>query len=383
MAEEFFYDDVAIDVVPTSHEKEIVDLFDRTPAFKIGFIGVGQCGNNFATAFHRLGYRRVLLVNTAEADLNAIEDQIAKLPVGAQGAGKDPEVGRKQVKDKLTEIRSHILRECAGFEKLVICMGLGGGTGSGGGPEIVKLAQQLVQDNGGQPDRDVIAIVTLPNPKVDGPRQCFNALQAYGSLQKLNVPLITIDNSLVEKVVPTTYADIWGPVNMWVARTFHAFNNFAGQESQQGVLDACDLNDIISRGNITFSACSIPDIDNKHAIAEKIVTRLKHSMFAATDLSTAEAAGCIVLINETVKFELGASDVEPALEALNNLMRKNSTLHRGIYVRNLPAKTGTGPAMFWYVILSGIDKPAETLNRIFEKAKSYSQEYGTLAAFFD
>jgi cell division protein FtsZ len=383
MSDEFYYDDYNEPVEnEVSTDKEIVDIFDRTPAFRLGFVGVGQCGNNLATAFHRIGYRRVLLINTATGDLNAIEDQIAKLPIDTQGAGKDPELGAKRTKDKLTEIRTQILRECSGFEKLVICMGLGGGTGSGGGPEIVKTAQQLVNDIGGDIHRDVIAIVTLPNPRVDGPRQCFNALQAYGQLCKLNIPLVTVDNTLVEKAVPTNYSDIWGPVNMWIARTFHAFNNFAGQESQQGVLDACDLNDIISRGNITFSACAIGDISDKHAISDKIINNLKRSLFAQTDLSTADAAGCIVLINENVKDKLAAADIAPAFETLNSLMRKNSTLHRGIYIRNLPSKTGTGPAMFWYVILSGIARPEETLTRIFDKAKNYSQEYGNLGAFF-
>jgi hypothetical protein len=363
--------------------KEITDLFDRPPAFKVGFIGVGQCGNNLATAFHRVGYRRVLLLNTATADLNAIEDQIAKLAIDSAGAGKDPHIGKSRVMDKITTIRSNILRELADFEKIVVCMGLGGGTGSGGGPEIVKIAQDIVKSRGGDPQKDVIVIETLPNPQVDGPRQCFNALEAYAAIDALKVPTICVDNVLVGRAIQTTYKDIWGPVNMWIARTFHAFNNFANQESQQGVLDARDLNDVISRGRITFSACGIKDIGDKYSVSERIVGNLTKSLFAAANLRSAEAAGCVVLINQSFADRLSSADLEPAFEELNNLMRKHSTLHRGIYVRDLASAKGSGPAMFWYVMLSGIDHPWETLETLFNKAKAFSQEYANVKAFFE
>ena len=102
--------------------KTITDNFNDEPAFKMGIIGVGQCGNNLAQAFHRIGYRRVLLVNTAQTDLNSIEDQIAKLPIDKQGAGKDPAVGKARVEAKSTQIRSGMLREFGDdFEKIIVC----------------------------------------------------------------------------------------------------------------------------------------------------------------------------------------------------------------------------------------------------------------------
>ena len=130
----------------------------------MGIIGVGQCGNNLAQAFHSIGYRRVLLVNTAQTDLDSIEDQITKLPIAKQGAGKDPTVGKTRVEEKATQIRSGMLREFGeDFEKIIVCVGLGGGTGSGGGPSVIKLAKEIVKDRGGDPAKDVVSIVTLPD----------------------------------------------------------------------------------------------------------------------------------------------------------------------------------------------------------------------------
>ena len=148
--------------------KTITDNFKLDPAFKIGIVGVGQCGNNLAQAFHRIGYRRVLLVNTAQTDLDAIEDQIAKLPIDKQGAGKDPAVGKERVESRATQIRNGMLREFGeDFEKVIVCIGLGGGTGSGGGPAVVKIAQEIVKARGGYTSKDVITIVTLPDPNID------------------------------------------------------------------------------------------------------------------------------------------------------------------------------------------------------------------------
>ena len=126
--------------------KVITDNFKQAPAFKMGIIGVGQCGNNLATAFHRIGYRRVLLLNTAQTDLDSIEDQITKLPIDRQGAGKDPAVGKERVEAKVAQIRNGMLREFGeDFEKIVVCIGLGGGTGSGGGPAVVQISSFVLR----------------------------------------------------------------------------------------------------------------------------------------------------------------------------------------------------------------------------------------------
>ena len=138
-------------------------------------------------------------MNTAQTDLDSIEDQITKLPIDRQGAGKDPAVGKERVEAKVTQIRNGMLREFGkDFEKIIICLGLGGGTGSGGGPAVVQIAKDIIKDRGGTPASDVIVVVTLPDPNIDGPRQCFNALQAYGQLVNLGVPMIIIDNAQKE-----------------------------------------------------------------------------------------------------------------------------------------------------------------------------------------
>ena len=364
--------------------KTITDNFKHELAFKMGIIGVGQCGNNIATAFHRLGYRRVLLLNTAQTDLDAIEDQIAKLPIDKQGAGKDPAVGKERVEVKATQIRSGMLREFGeDFEKIIVCIGLGGGTGSGGGPAVVKIAQNIIRERGGHPKKDVIVIVTLPDPNIDGPRQCFNALKAYGHIANLDVPMIIIDNAQVTSLIKAKLADSWGPINSWIARTFHQFNAYANRSSNLGSFDGNDFNDIISRGRLLFSAFLVKELKDKYAIGDAMAKNLDRSLFAKCDTRTAVAAGCLMIINPRVGEDLQMSDIAPAFHELNAIMKPNSTLHRGIYIPTDWAKQDIekNPDLFCYVLFGGMDHPMPTLNGLFEKARNYNQSYGSVGAF--
>ena len=363
--------------------KTITDNFKNAPAFKMGIIGVGQCGNNLAQAFHRIGYRRVLLVNTAQTDLDAIEDQIPKLPIDKQGAGKDPAVGKARVEAKATEIRNGMLREFGeDFEKIIVCLGLGGGTGSGGGPEVVRIAADIVKDRGGNPAKDVIVIVTLPDPNIDGPRQCFNALVAYGQIANLNVPMTIIDNAQVGSIIRAKLADGWTPINMWIARTFHMFNVYASTPSDLGAFDSNDLNDIIGRGRLLFSAFRVTQLKDRYAIGDIMAANLERSLFAKCDKATAVAAGCLMVINPRVGNDLSMEDISPALKELNSIMRPNSTLHRGIYIPDWSSQDQEKyPDLFCYVILGGLDHPKVTLNGLFEKARNYDQRYGSVGAF--
>jgi cell division GTPase FtsZ len=383
---EFEFDNFveADEAQPATTSKTVVDTFKNAPAFKVAVVGVGQCGNNLATAFHRIGYRRVLLLNTAQTDLDSIEDQIAKLPIDRQGAGKDPAVGKARVEAKATQIRNGMLREFGeDFEKIIVCIGLGGGTGSGGGPAVINLAQDVIRSRGGDPAKDVIVITTLPDPNVDGPRQCFNAIKAYGQMVNMGVPMTIIDNAQVGSIIRAKLADGWTPINMWIARTFHMFNAYANRPSDHGAFDGNDLNDVIRRGRLLFAAFRVSQLKDKYAIADVMAANLERSLFARCNTKTAVAAGCLMVINPRVGNDLTMEDITPALQELNNIMQPSSTLHRGIYIPNdwTSQDIEKNPDLFCYVILGGLDHPLPTLNGLFEKAKNYDQSYDSVAAF--
>jgi cell division GTPase FtsZ len=384
--DEFGDFDNFLDVPGEDPAREVQDDFsDPKPAFRCAVIGAGQGGGNIAAQFYQVGYRRVLAVNTATADLDAIKEPIVKLALDQHGAGKDREFARNLVLTKASRIRSAMGAAFGDhYEKIIVCMALGGGTGSGGGPEIVRIAQELIQQRGGNPNRDVLVIAVLPESAIDGPRQCFNAMKAYGQIEQLNVPRLYVDNSQLRKMIKTTFGNHWTPLNHRIVNTFHKFNAFATRESDHTVCDSRDLDDVISRGRFIFSAFRIDNLDHKHTIGGIMGDRLENSLFARVKLSTAKAAACMMILNRSaVVGKRSVDDIAPAFTELNNLMMPNSTLHQGIYMIDLQtAPDGKlPPDLFCYVMLGGLDHPYDSLTPIFGKAKSYSPEYGTLSAF--
>ena len=92
--------DIPMPQLPKQKE-EIQDKVEG--AFKFGFLGAGQGGSRIAEIFHKLGYRKVAVLNTAQQDLNTIKID-HKLCIGDGGAGKDPEKARKQFEERREDI---------------------------------------------------------------------------------------------------------------------------------------------------------------------------------------------------------------------------------------------------------------------------------------
>jgi len=362
------------------------DEFDTKPAFRLGIVGIGQCGNNFAAEFYKIGYRKVLAINTAKTDLDSVNEPIEKLLIGHQGAGKNPEVGRECIEAKTTRIRTTMCRLFEGrVDKIVICMGLGGGTGSGGGPEVVKIAKDLIKEWRGDPEKDVIVIATLPEPTISGSRVCYNALLAYREIERLHVPRLYVDNGKMQDIIKTTIGNRWDRMNHWVVKTFHECNSYAAKTSEYGNFDGQDLNDLLRHGRFIFSAIPIPTLDDKFSIGDVIAQYLERSLFTKMNLKTAVAAGCIMILNKATVADRDPRDLNHALVELISMMQKGSTLHNGVYLETFPAKKGARTYdLICYVLLSGLGHPQETLELLFEKGKSSApEEFGTLSAIID
>ena len=86
---------------PPKQKEEIQDKVEG--AFKFAFIGAGQGGSRIAEIFHKLGYRKIAVINTAQQDLNTIKVD-HKLCIGDGGAGKNPDVARKKFDERKEDI---------------------------------------------------------------------------------------------------------------------------------------------------------------------------------------------------------------------------------------------------------------------------------------
>ena len=111
---------------------------------KIKVIGVGGGGNNVVNRMVRTGARGVdfVAVNTDKQALN-VSAATYKIQIGeelthGQGAGSDPEVGRKSAE----ESRNQIAKALEDTDMVFITAGMGGGTGTGGAPIVAEIARE-------------------------------------------------------------------------------------------------------------------------------------------------------------------------------------------------------------------------------------------------
>ena len=133
--------------------------------FSLKVFGVGGAGGNAIDHMAQQDFAGVefLAINTdaqALAQLGVAERMTlgAKLTRGL-GTGGDPEMGRAAAEEDLEKIRSL----CAGADIVCVVAGLGGGTGTGAGPVVARLARES--------GALVLGIVTLPFEFEGGRRQ--------------------------------------------------------------------------------------------------------------------------------------------------------------------------------------------------------------------
>ena len=110
----------------------------------IKVVGVGGAGNNVVNHMVEVGVKGVefIAINTDKQVLGAsLADQ--KLQIGeklthGQGAGSDPEVGRKSAE----ESRNNIAKVFEDTDMVFITAGMGGGTGTGAAPVVADIAKE-------------------------------------------------------------------------------------------------------------------------------------------------------------------------------------------------------------------------------------------------
>jgi len=112
---------------------------------KIKVIGIGGGGNNVVNRMVRSGARGVdfVAVNTDKQALNTsaatYKIQIGEKLTHGQGAGANPEVGRKAAE----ESRNQITKALEDTDMVFITAGMGGGTGTGAAPIVAEIAKEM------------------------------------------------------------------------------------------------------------------------------------------------------------------------------------------------------------------------------------------------
>jgi len=321
--------------VPPSEQgaPEITDKFDYNIAFKLGFVGVGQCGGRIAATFDDIGYGRVCAINTTIQDLAELKlPDDHKLDVGdARGAGKDPAAAAALFDDKDEDVFDLLKRSWGedvdyGF----VCLAAAGGTGAGGYPKVVEVVQRYLK-HCKRPDK-VGAIVALPRDD-EGQRFAKNALYSVRKLAGMGLsPIIIVDNQKIRELYPRLSAGAVHPTeNKSTATLLHLFNRLAGSDSDLTTFDRADFAKLLDSGLITFAADTITKWSSAADISTPIRDRLRRNVLAAVDFSKSTVAGLIYILNGSAYDEVKSADLDHGTAMFTRMLADGSTVFPGVY----------------------------------------------------
>ncbi|MFN4873108.1 MAG: hypothetical protein ACK5JP_04790 [Akkermansiaceae bacterium] len=170
------------------------DPNQEIPTSAVKIIGLGGAGSNMLERIALDSQEGAQLVSL-NTDIRTLGASLAKekIQLGANltkglGTGGDPELGQQAILEAETEVRNLI----KGQKIVFLCVGLGGGTGSGAAPIIARIAREE--------GAFVIVFATMPF-LFEGSRRREQAETALNQLAVLSNALVTFDNNRMGELV--------------------------------------------------------------------------------------------------------------------------------------------------------------------------------------
>ena len=265
----------------------------------IKVIGVGGGGNNVVNRMVRTGTKGVdfIAVNTDKQAL-AVSSATMKIQIGekltnGQGAGSDPEVGRKSAEENRTQI-SKALEDA---DMVFITAGMGGGTGTGAAPIVADIAKEL----------GVLTVGVVTKPfRFEGMRRMK---QAEGGIAELRNKV----DSLV--IIPNERLKLATDQKITMVNAFE----IADDVLQQAVQSISDLIKNTGFINLDFADVSavMKDAGRAHMGVGRAAGKNKAEEAARMAISSPLLETSIngargVLINVTGSMDIGLEEVETA-----------------------------------------------------------------------
>jgi cell division protein FtsZ len=170
--------------------------FSDTSEFGVKVIGIGGAGANVLDRMALEGSDDAELL-TLNTDIRALSTSVSsqKIQLGTtllkgMGTGGDPTLGKQAAIEAVDEIRKAVRSS----KMVFVCVGLGGGTGSGAAPEVCRIARE----------EGVFLVVFATMPfTFEGERRMGQAKSALDQIARYANAVITFDNDRMgELIVP-------------------------------------------------------------------------------------------------------------------------------------------------------------------------------------
>lgn len=216
------------------------------PAAAVKIVGLGGAGANMLdrVALDGIEGAEIMAVNT---DVRTLSASVAneKIQLGRNltkglGSGGDPELGKQATMEAEDELRD-ALRE----RKIIfLCVGLGGGTGSGGAPVVARMAREE--------GAFVVVFATMPFA-FEGARRRQQADASLNELAVLSNALVTFDNGRMGELVIAKQGvhEAFAAADMMISESIKAVTRLV---IRPGLVNV-GLDDLMSALRTTRSRC--------------------------------------------------------------------------------------------------------------------------------
>ncbi len=265
----------------------------------IKVIGIGGGGNNVVNRMLRSGTRGVefVAVNTDKQALT-VSNATYKIQIGeklthGQGAGADPEVGRKAAE----ESRAQIAKALENTDMVFIAAGMGGGTGTGGAPIVAEIAHEA--------GLLTVGVVTKPFP-FEGPRRMRAAEAGIEELRDKVDALVIIPNERLKYATDQkiTFSNAFEIADDVLRQAVQSISDLI-RDTGLINLDFADVTAVMK--NAGYAHMGIGRAAGKGK-AEEAAKMAISSPLLETSISGAHG----VLINITGSLDIGLEEVEQA-----------------------------------------------------------------------
>ncbi|HOF59950.1 MAG TPA: hypothetical protein PLG27_06260 [Candidatus Latescibacteria bacterium] len=340
----------------------------------LGIVGLGECGGNLAVEFTRLGYKAVA-VNTSHTDLRALSlDPRKRIYIGYEGrdgAGQDMALGQRSLEASSDIIVEAVGTQLEGCRHLLLCAGLGGGTGS----NIAVLANILARL-----DIPISALASLPKDHESSIAK-INAVNAINLFRNSDVAsIILVDNEkILRQYRSESLTAFYSSANQAAVERLHEMNTLSTNELYMPIrgFDGEDFRRVFaSRGVLIYGAADLTDDDL--LIRDRLANGLRSIwdssglLASGFDYKDATMAGIILVAPQDLLDRAPADIFESLIRQIREL-----TDTSGIYAGLFQGPPDQMPRL--YTMLGGLPFP-NRLRTVLGQAKEEGPALGVKVA---
>ncbi len=277
----------------------------------IKVIGVGGGGGNAVNYMFRQNIPNINFVvcNTDEQALKKSPVPV-KIILGPEitkgrGAGNKPEVGEKCAEASADEIRKLFDDHT---EMVFVTAGMGGGTGTGAGPVVARLAKEA--------GMLTIGIVTVPF-LFEGERKILKALDGADEMKKHVDALLVINNeNLIDLYKDLNFFNAFERADDTLANAARSISEIISEECYINV-DFQDVKTILKDSGTAIISTAVGT--GEHRISDAIHNALHSPLLKAHDINTSKRLLFKFVCSRDAEHPLQANEIHEIRQFTANL----------------------------------------------------------------